>query len=99
MHSFFDKIARVFGWMDAAEFIVAAILAVGLLIAAPLVVSFCFIRAQHYMAATFSGSLWILAAIACIRDYRHGHFGWLSATFGLLWLVTTLTLLWILEAI
>jgi hypothetical protein len=94
MRGFFDKIARVFGWIDAAEFAILSILAAVLLIAAPLVASFFFFRSYHYVAATLSGSLWILTAIACIRDFRRRHFSWVSITLGVLWLVTTLTILW-----
>ena len=99
MRGFFDRVAQVFGWMDAAEFAIPAILAAALLIAAPLVASFCFFRGHHYVAATLSGSFWILTAIACIRDVRRRHFGWVSLTLGLLWLITTLTIWWRLETL
>jgi hypothetical protein len=99
MRSFFDKVARVFGWMDAAEFAIPAVLAAALLIAMPLVAAFFFFRAHHYVAATLSGSLWILTAVACIRDFRRRHFGWVSLSLGVLWLITTLTILWRLETV
>jgi hypothetical protein len=86
MRDFFDKVARVFGWMDVAEFSIPAILAAALLIAAPLVASFFFFRAHHYAAACLSGSLWILTALACIRDFRRSRFSWISVTLGVLWL-------------
>ena len=99
MRGFFDKVARVFGWMDDAEFVIPAILAAALLIAAPLVAAFFFFRAHHYMAATLSGSLWLLTAIACIRDFRRRRFSSVSLTLGILWLITTLTILWRLETL
>lgn len=97
MRRFSDKVARVFGWMDAAEFVIPAILAAVFLVAAPLVASFFFFRAHHYLAATLSGSIWILATIPCIRDFRRRHFSWVSITLGIVWLITTLVISWRLE--
>ena len=77
----------------------AAILAAALLIAAPLVASFFFFRAHHYVAGTLSGSLWILTAIACIRDFRRRHFSWVSLSLGIFWLITTLIIVWGLETL
>jgi len=97
MRGFFDKFAKVFGCMDAAEFIIPSILAAVLLIVAPLVASFFFMRAHHYLAATLSICIWILAVITCVRDFRRRHFSWLGLTLGAVWLVTTLFILWRLE--
>ena len=44
MRGLFDKIALVFGWMDAAEFAIPAILAALLLVIGPLLASFYFLR-------------------------------------------------------
>jgi hypothetical protein len=44
-----------------------------------------------------SFGLWALAAVACIRDLRHQHFGWVSVALGIVWFVTTLTVWWKLE--
>jgi hypothetical protein len=99
MRNFFDKVARVFGWMDAAEFAIPAILAAAFLLIAPLVATFFFFRAHHYVAATLSGSLWILTAIACIRDFRRRQFSSVSLALGVLWLITTLIILWKLESL
>jgi hypothetical protein len=97
MRSFFDKVARVFGWMDAAEFAIPAILAAALLLSAPLVATFFFFRAHHYVAGTLSTGLWILTVIACIRDLRRRHLSSVSLVLGILWLITTLVILWRLE--
>ena len=99
MRGFFDKVVKVFGWMDDAELIIPAILAAVLLLAAPLVASFLFFRAHHYVAAALSGSIWILAAIACVRDFRRRRFSWVSLALGGVWLITTLLILWRLETV
>ena len=67
MRGFLDKIARAFGWLDAAEFAIPAIIAALLLVVAPLLAFFYFFRTHNYFAAVFSGSLWILASCHCLR--------------------------------
>ena len=99
MRGFFDKVGRVFGWMDAVEFAVPAILAALVLLVGPLLAALYLFRTHHLLAAIVSFGLWISAAIACIRDLRRRHFGWVSVTLGVAWLVTTLILWWRLETL
>ncbi len=99
MRGFLDKIGRLFGWMDAVEFAIPAILAALVLIVGPLLVALYFIRTQHFVAAAISFSLWILAAIACVRDFRRGHFSWVGVALGVVWFITTLGIWWRLETI
>jgi hypothetical protein len=80
--------------MDAVEFAIPAILAALLLVIGPLLATFYLLRTQQYTAAVVSSGLWILAAVACIRDLRRRHFGWVSVTLGLVWFVSTLILWW-----
>src|SRR5438552_6129382 len=97
MRGFFDKIARVFGWMDTVEFAIPAVLAALVLVVGPLLVALYFIRTQHLIAAAVSFSLWLLAAVLCIRDLRRRHFNWVSITLGVVWFATTLIIWWRLE--
>ena len=92
---FFRTIVRVVGWMD--EVAIASILAALLLIVGPLAAAFCFFRKDHYLATALRVSLWILAAIAGIRDFRRRQLDWVSVTLGVVWLVATFTILWVLN--
>jgi len=99
MRAVFNKIARAFGWMDAVEFAIPAFAAACLLVVGPLLACFYFLRTQHYVPALISGSLWALAAVACIRDLRRRHCGRVAVTLGVVWFVTTLILWWRLETL
>ena len=92
---FFRTIVPVLSWMDAAA--IASILAAFLLIAGPLLASFCFFRKDHSLAAALSVSLWILVAIAGIRDFRRRQLGWASVTLSVVWIVGTFIILWALH--
>ena len=61
--------------------------------------TFYFIQTQHYVPALISGNLWTLAAVACMRDMRRRHCGWVTVTLGVVWLATTLILGWRLETL
>lgn len=97
MRKLFKAIARCIGCLD--EVAIAGVFAAFLLIVGPLVAALFFFRNRHYYAAALSSSLWILTAIACIRDFRRGRFSWVSATLGVLWIVTTFAILWALDSI
>ena len=97
MRSFFDKVARVFGWLDAAEFVIPAVIAVLLLVFGPLLACLWFLRAKHYSPALVSGCLWLLMAFCLVRDFRRRRFSLVSLTLGVLWLVATGIILWQLE--
>ena len=99
MRGFFEKIGRVFDWMDAIEFAIPTIIAALLLILGPLLVGFYFLRTKQFLPALISGGLWTAAAVACIRDLRRRHFGWASVLLGVLWLITTLVIWWSIESI
>ena len=99
MRGFFDKIANVFGWMDAVEFAIPAILAALVLVVGPLLAAFYLFRTQHLVAAAVSFGLWILTAGACIRDLRRRHFGWVSVTLGVVWFMATLIIWWRLQTV
>ena len=79
------------------EVAIASILAALLLIVGPLAAAFCFFRKDHYLATALCVSLWILAAIAGIRDFRRRQLDWVSVTLGVVWLVATFTILWVLN--
>lgn len=99
MRGIFDKIARVLGWVDAIEFAIPAILATFLLVVGPLLGAFYFLRTHHLLAAAGSLSLWALAAVTCVRDWRRRHVGWVSVALGVVWFVTTLILWWTIETV
>ena len=99
MRGFFDKIGRVFGWIDTIEFAIPAIFAALVLIGGPMLAALYFIRTQHLLAGGVSFSLWLLAAIACVRDFRRRQLSWVSITLGVVWLVTTLIIWWRLETV
>jgi len=84
--------------MDGVEFAIPAILAALVLVVGPLLAVFYFFRTEHLLAAGVSLGVWLLAAAACIRDWRRRHFGWVSLTLGAVWLVTTFIIWWKLEA-
>ena len=99
MRGLMPKIGRVFGWMDAIEFAVPAILAAILLVAGPIALIICFLRAQHYAAAVASAGLWILAAICCVRDLGRRRFSPVTGILLGTWFVGTLIIWWKLEAL
>jgi hypothetical protein len=94
MREFLERIARIFGWMDAVEFAIPAILAALVLVVGPLLTTFYFFHTHHILAAAISFGIWIMAAVACIRDFHRRHFGWVSVTLGVVWFVTTLIVWW-----
>ena len=99
MRGLMQKIGRVFGWMDAVEFAVPAILAAILLIAGPIALIVHFLRAQHYVAGAFSAGLWMVAAICCVRDLSRRRFSPVTGVLLGTWFVGTLIIWWKLEAL
>lgn len=97
MREILERIARIFGCMDAVEFAIPAILAALVMLVAPLLLALHFFNSHHILAASVSFVLWVLAAIACIRDLHRRHFGWVSVMLGVVWFVTTLIIWWRLE--
>jgi hypothetical protein len=98
MRSFFHKLNQALSGLDGLEFVIPAALAVLLLLFGPPLASVYFFLKHHYTAAVLSGSIWLLAAIACVRDLRHRRFRCVSITLFVIWIVTTLVILWKLEA-
>jgi membrane associated rhomboid family serine protease len=98
MRGFFDKLNQALSGLDGLEFVIPAVLAAVLLIFGPTLASVYLIRKHHYIAAVLSGSIWALAAIACVRDLRRRQFRWVSISLIVIWIVTTLVILWKLEA-
>jgi hypothetical protein len=97
MRSLFDRVAKFFAWVDTLEFIVPAVLAVLLLIGGPLLAIFFFLHNDHLFAAAMSAGLWILACLACVRDFRRARFSWASGSLIALWLILTIVIGWRLE--
>jgi len=96
IHRLIRTVVRVMDWLD--EVAIASILAALLLIFGPLVAAICFLLNHHYLAASASAGLWVLTAVACVRDFRHRRFSWVSMTLGIVWIVATLTILWVLAS-
>ncbi len=85
---------RVFRWADAdAEIAIIAIFAGLLLILGPPLAAFYFLRGHHYAPAILTSGVWILAAIACVRDFRREHLGWATGILCSVWFVATVGLL------
>jgi hypothetical protein len=93
-----QKIGRVFGWMDAIEFAVPAILAAVLFVAGPIALIVHFLWAQHYAAAVASAGLWLFAAICCGRDLSRRRFSPITGILLGVWFIGTLIIWWKLEA-
>jgi len=94
MRGFLGKLMRVFRWVGAdAEVAIIAIFAALLLIIGPPMAVFYFLRGHHYASAMLTSGVWILAAIACVRDFRHEHFGWVTGILCSVWFVATVGLL------
>lgn len=99
MRGLMQKLGRVFGWMDAVEFAVPAMLAAILLLAGPIALIVHFLRAHHYAAAIASAGLWVLAAICCVRDLSRRRFSPVTGILLGAWFIGTLIIWWKLETL
>jgi hypothetical protein len=97
MRGLIDRVAKFFGWLDAIEFVVPAVLAVLLLVGGPFLAIFFLFRNHHLLAAGASASLWLLACLACVRDLRRQHLTLASSSLIALWLILTIVIGWRLE--
>jgi hypothetical protein len=94
MRGVLQKIMCVFRWVGAdAEVAIIAIFAALLLILGPPLAAFYFLRGHHYVPAILTSGVWILAPIACVRDFRREHFGWATGILCSVWFVATAALL------
>ena len=94
MRGFLQKLMRLFRWAGAdAEVAIIAIFAALLLTLGPPLAAFYFLRGHHYGPAILTSGVWILAAIACVRDFGREHFGWATGILCSVWLVGTVGLL------
>lgn len=64
------KLSQVFDWLDGIEVAVCAVIAVLLLIAAPVFLVVRFVATDHYLPATALGVLWCACVATCIHDFR-----------------------------
>ena len=99
MRVFLQKLGRVFGWMDAVEFAVPAVLAAVLLVGGPIAAIVHFLRARHYAAAVATAGLWTLAGICCIRDLRRRKFSAVTGIVLATWLIGALIIWWRVETL
>jgi hypothetical protein len=83
---------KLFDWLGNIEVAVVAIVAVFLLVAGPLFITYRFALAQRHAAALLTGALWLCSVAACVRDFRRQRLSWVSGSVLILWFVTTLVL-------
>lgn len=99
MRGLLHKLGHAFEWMDAIEFTLPAILAAALLVAGPVAAIVHFLQSSHYVAAVGAASLWILADICCIRDFRSRKFSPVTGILLAAWLIGTLIIWWKLQTL
>ena len=97
MRGLFDRVAKFFGWLDTIEFLVPAILAALVLVGGPFLAIYFLFRNHNTAAAVISGSLWIFACFACVRDLRGQRLTFASGSLIILWLALTIVMGWRLE--
>jgi hypothetical protein len=92
MRRLFDRVAKFFGWLDAIEFVVPAVLAALLLVGGPFLAIYFLFRNHNPVAAAVSASLWLFACFACVRDLRRQRLTFASGSLIVLWLILTIVI-------
>ena len=90
MQSLINRIAGLFKWMDSIEFAIPATLAMVLILAGPPLAAAYLLHIGNYSAAAISGGLWLLAALALIRDLGRRRLTWVGGSFICVWLIATI---------